>query len=65
MLTKRNPEAEAQSLENLRQRVEQERKLIRARLAVPPKQKSKRNARANSRGKLRQIFRQFEGLNDN
>ncbi len=49
-------------VDNLRDRIDHERKRLRARLAQPPHRK--RGAKPNERSKLREIFRQYEGLSD-
>ena len=49
-------------VESLRERIEEERKNLRARLAGRPRYQ--RGAKTNERGKLREIFRQFEGLSE-
>ena len=48
-------------LNNLRDRIAQERKTLRARLGQPP---SRKRGSKSERSKLREIFRQYEGLSD-
>lgn len=53
----------AATLSNLRDRIEQDRKALRARLAQPARRK--RRSKTGQRSKLREIFRQYEDIANN
>jgi hypothetical protein len=52
------------NLDEVVERIAAERKAIRARLAAPPRRKGDARTKTRERSKLRELFRQYEGLLD-